>query len=147
MNLMKTGLAALAASITLASAPAVAQESVKAEAREATYHVLRYVKFRPGTKGRAIQIFRDYIHKADEIAGTNTDQLALVFMTGDWDAVIATSIGPNLDRLELSSDPEQAKWGAALAQVAGGPEQAMAVMEELRGYIVKESWQHAYSIE
>ena len=112
--------------------------------RDANYHVLQYVKLKPGTKARAVEIFRDTMHKADELAGTNDEQMALVFMTGEWDVVIATSIGSNLDRLEYSSDPEQAKWGTALAQVAGGPDKAMALMNELRGYIINESWQYAY---
>lgn len=145
MKLVNCALAAIAASLVVSPVPAIAQETPQAETRAATYYVLRHVKFKPGTKGRALEIFRDYIHKADELAGTNSGQTALVFMTGDWDAVIVTPIGSSLDRLELSFDPENAKWGAALAQVAGGPEQAMALMEELRGYIIEESWQHAYA--
>ena len=135
--------AALAAAILSTASPAHAQ-SDQPVVREATYHVLRYVKFKPGTKARAVAIFRDYIAKADELAGTNSDQKALIFMTGEWDAVIVTAIGNNLDRLEYASDPEQQKWGMALAQVAGGPEKAMALMDELRGYIINESWQYAY---
>ena len=141
----KRNLFAAALSITLlATAGPTFAQSEQPVVREATYHVLRYVKFKPGTKTRAVTIFRDYIAKADELAGTNSDQKALIFMTGEWDAVIVTAIGNNLDRLEFASDPEQRKWGAALAQVAGGPDKAMALMDELRGYIINESWQYAY---
>jgi hypothetical protein len=128
---------AVTAALFLFAVPAIAQdddEGPLTQGEDAKYLSITYVKFKPGQRESAMEMISEYFVPATEKAGTSPPMLAIHFQTGKWDAAYIWELGGGMADLEWYRSPDDIKWFAALAEIAGGEEQA----EELwQNYISK----------
>lgn len=131
---MKTlGLAVLGAAALLFS-PAAAQE-IKAEKRDADYYWVTMVNFKSGREDAARAIIKDYFNKASENAGVSPLPMDIHMMTGEYDLMIIWKQHGGLAGMEWKISPDNVKWMAALADLTGGQEEAIAKWQEYVSHI------------
>jgi hypothetical protein len=102
----------------------------------AVYLNVIMVDIKPGKRGRAEEIIDDYFVKASEAA--STPQPILVHMqTGSWDFMVVWRMRDGPVELTYTSRPEGKKWFAALAEIAGGEDEARAIQEEYDSLVAR----------
>ena len=97
---------------------------------DARYLSITYVDFKPGKRGDAMQIIDEYFVPAAEKAGTAGPILAVHFQTGKWDAAYIWEMAGGMADLEWFTSPDDIKWRAALAEIAGGEEEGAQVWQD-----------------
>lgn len=120
-------LFAVTTALLIFSVPAIAQdddEGPQTQGEDAKYLSITYVKFKPGQRSDAMEMIAEYFVPAGEKAGTSGPIMAIHFQTGKWDAAFIWEMAGGMADLEWYRSPDDIKWFAALAEIAGGAEQA-----------------------
>ena len=125
-------IAAIAASFFFTT-PVIAQEDdggPLTQGEDAKYVSVRHVKFKPGTRERALEIVNAHFVPASESAGTPGPLLVNHMQTGKWDVIAVWDMEGGMADLEWYRTEDDIKWFAALAEQEGGVEQAQALLAE-----------------
>ncbi len=131
-------LVAASASLLLFAASAQAQEDDDGPLKwgeDAKYVETSVVKFKAGKRERAMEIIAEYFAKATEKAGTSGPLMVIHMQTGRWDLAVVWELTGGTTDLEWYRSPDNIKWAEALEEVAGGEEEAGAIMKEWSGSI------------
>ena len=100
------------------------------QGEDAKYIEATAVKFKAGKRERAMEIISEYFAPAGEKAGVPPPLMVLHMQTGRWDMVIIWGLEGGMADLEWYRSPNDIKWFAALAEMAGGEEEAGAIWQE-----------------
>ncbi len=141
MRLGKIGGALLAtsAALFLFAASAQAQDDEGGPQKwgdDARYVRTTVIKFKAGKRERSMQIIADYFVKATEKAGTPGPLMIIHMQTGRWDMAAIWELEGGPADLEWYRSPDNIKWNEALAEIAGGEEEAGAILNEWSSSIV-----------
>lgn len=117
------GLAA--ASFAFLAVPATAQE---AEQPRTTYRI-EYLKLKPGSEQRWIELGEKYYGPATEAAGQKHPTIHWL-MSGPWDIMMVEELPRGLATLDSHNPPERSAWEAAFNKVAGSKDAAEKLMAE-----------------
>ena len=132
--------ASIAAAIALAAIPAAASADGHEEGptirENVDYLDIIMIDIRPGKRGRAEEIIDDYFSKASKASGTPEPYLVHL-QTGSWDFLVAWDMADGPAELTYTSNPDGAKWFAALTELAGGEEEAQALWDEYQSLIAR----------
>ncbi len=131
-------LVAASASLFLFAASAQAQEDEGGPEKwgdDARYVQTWVVKFKAGKRERAMEIVAEYFVKASEKAGTPGPLMTIHMQTGRWDMAVVWELQGGTADLEWYRSPRDIKWYEALKEIAGGEEEAGAIMKEWSGSI------------
>jgi len=126
-------LIAASAAMFLFAVPAVAQEDDGGPLKwgdDAKYVETTVIKFKPGKRERAMEIIAEYFVPATEKAGTSGPLLVIHMQTGSWDIAAIWELEGGMADLEWYRSPDNIKWREALVEIAGGEEEAGAIMKE-----------------
>jgi len=133
-------LIAATAALLLFAVPAIAQdddEGPVTQGDDAKYLSITYVMFKPGQRESAMEIITEYFVPAGKKAGTSPPMLAIHFQTGKWDMAIIWAMAGGMADLEWYRSPDDIKWFAALADAAGGKEQAGEIWKNYIGKVAQ----------
>ena len=131
-------LVAASASLFLFAVSAQAQEDEGGPLKwgeDAKYVQTSVVKFKAGKRERAMEIIAEYFVKATEKAGTPGPLMVIHMQTGRWDLAVVWELKGGTADLEWYRSPRDVEWYEALAEIAGGEEEAGAIMKEWSGSI------------
>ena len=128
MNAKLSLIAALALVLMVGSAAAQDMEPKKWDNLE-WYQVVN-VSFEQGKMDEALEMIENYFMKAAMKAGTSGPDMLLINHTGEWDLTVVWKMKGGIADMEWEMSPDDAKWMAAMAEIAGGPEAAMAKWQE-----------------
>lgn len=131
-------LVAASASLFLFAASAQAQEDDGGPEKwgeDAKYVQTSVVKFKAGKRERAMEIIAEYFVKATEKAGTPGPLMVIHMQTGRWDMAVVWELQGGTADLEWYRSPDDLKWREALTEIAGGEEEAGAILKEWSGSI------------
>ena len=131
-------LVAASASLLLFAATAQAQEDDGGPMKwgdDAKYVRTTVIKFKAGKRERAMEIIAEYFMKATEKAGTPSPMMVIHMQTGRWDLAAIWELEGGTADLEWYRSPNNVKWNEALEEIAGGEEEAGAIMKEWTGSI------------
>jgi hypothetical protein len=120
-------LFAISTALLMFSVPAIAQdddEGPMTQGEDARYLNITYVRFKPGQRSEAMEMINEYFVPAGQKAGTPGPIMAIHFQTGKWDAAFIWEMAGGMADLEWYRSPDDIKWFAAMAEIAGGTEQA-----------------------
>ena len=133
-------IVSVTAAIALAAIPAVAfadgHEEGPTIRENVDYLNIVMVDIKPGKRGRAEEIIREYFSKASDAAGTQKPYLVHL-QTGSWDFIVAWNMEDGPVELTYTNNPDGAKWFAALTEIAGGEEEAQALWDEYQSLIAR----------
>ena len=104
----------------------------------ADYLNIVMVDIKPGKRGRAEEIIREYFRKASKAAGTPEPYLVHL-QTGSWDFIVAWDMKDGPVELTYTGTPNGKKWFAALTELAGGEDEARAIQEEYSSLVARTS--------
>ena len=133
----------LAMASVLAFTPAQAEENKK---RDADYQRILLIDFKPGHKGAAMKIIKNYFQKASMKVGS-TMPITHHMMTGPWDMMLVWPMKHGMASTEWTSTAEGKKWNAAMAELAGGKEKAAAKWKEYQSHIARSSSAFSYTMK
>ena len=102
----------------------------------AVYLNVILVDIKPGKRGRAEEIIREYFEKASDSAGTR-QPILVHLQTGSWDFMVVWRMDDGPAELTYTSTPDGKKWFAALTEIAGGEEEAQAIWDEYQSLIAR----------
>ena len=132
--------ASITAAVAMATIPAAAfaehHEEGPTIRENADYLNIVMIDIKPGKRDRAEEIIEDYFRKASKAAGTQEPYLVHL-QTGSWDFIVAWNMEDGPVELTYTSNPDGAKWFAALAELTGGEEQAQALWDEYQSLIAR----------
>ena len=131
-------LVAASASLLLCAASVQAQEDDSGPVKwgdDARYVRTTVIKFKAGKRERAMEIIAEYFVKATEKAGTPGPLMVIHMQTGRWDLAAVWELEGGTADLEWYRSPDNVKWSEALAEIAGGEEEAGAILKEWSGSI------------
>lgn len=131
-------LIAASAAVFLFATPALAQDDDDGPLKwgdDAKYVTTGVVKFKSGKRERAMEIIAEYFVKATEKAGTTGPMLVIHMQTGRWDLAVVWELEGGTADLEWYRSPDDIKWYEALIEIAGGEDEAAAIMKEWSGSI------------
>ncbi len=95
---------------------------------------IAHIKFKPMKKDAAMSIIDNYFVKADEDAGIKPPT-AYHLAFGDYDMMVIWEMEEGVETLNYKMTPNDVKWMASMAKVAGGKDKAMAKLEEFMSYV------------
>ena len=127
-----TGIA-VALAFPMAALPAQADNHQQAQPERIDTHgwaMIEYIKLKPGAGQRAEEIVRDYFLPADRMVDAQSGIHGLHMMTGEWDMVYVFPLKDGVTDLTWRRSPDQIAWIEKMAEIAGGMDQAMAIMTE-----------------
>lgn len=111
-----------------------AQEAPQAQRYEnVTWHRIDYVRYEPGSQGRALEIIRDYFIPAAEQAGLTAPML-VEMTTGEWDVMTIWTLDGGVSDLEWEVSPEGVAFQQAMAELHGA-DRARALGEEYESLV------------
>lgn len=93
-----------------------------------------YVKFKPMMKDRAQAIIKDYFMKADMNLG-NPGPMAFDMASGEYDMLVIFQLEEGLETLNYEMSPDDVKWMQEMSKLTGGPDKAMAKLQEFYSYV------------
>lgn len=105
-----------------------AQEAKKYDNPE--WYSFVYVDYHPGMMGEARDIIDNYFKKAGEKAGTPGPVMEISLAAGEYDMLIVWEMADGVEGMNWQTSPNQAKWRAALNEVAGGEEKANEIIKQ-----------------
>lgn len=127
-------LAALTSTLVLVAVQTGAQEEEDQGPQkwgdDAKYVTIAHVDFKPGRREEGLEIISEFFMPANEQAGVPGPSLVVHFQTGEWDVMAVWELEGGTADLEWYISPDDAKWYAALAEIAGGEEEAEAVFAD-----------------
>ncbi|KUO51392.1 MAG: hypothetical protein APF82_11170 [Sphingomonadales bacterium BRH_c42] len=121
----KITFAIAAASVAFLAVPAAAQE---AEEPRTTYRI-EYLKLKPGSEQRWIELGEKYYGPATDAAGQKHPAIHWL-MSGPWDIMMVFELPRGMAMLDSHNPPERTAWEAAFQKVAGSKEAAEKLMAE-----------------
>ena len=131
-------LVAASASLFLFAASAQAQDDDGGPQKwgdDAVYVQTTVLKFKSGKRERALEIIAEYFMKATEKAGTQGPLMVIHMQSGRWDLAAVWKLQGGTADLEWYRSPRDIKWREALTEIAGGEDEAAAIMKEWSGSI------------
>ncbi len=132
----KLVLIAAALGLAMPTVPAAAQEANTPQRMEdVTWARVVMTKFKQGKRARAMEIIENYFAKADNQTGRDSGIHGIHFDTGDWDAVYVFPMNGGPSDMTWATSPDDIAWMGEMAKLAGGQEQAMAIIEEFDSLI------------
>lgn len=133
-------IASIAAAALLAGIPTAAMADHHEEGptirENAEYMEIRLIDIKPGKRGRAEEIMREYFMKASAAAGT-PQPYAVHLQTGGWDFILAFDLEDGPVEYTYTDTPNGKKWFAALSTLAGGDDKARAIWDEYQSLIAR----------
>ena len=102
----------------------------------AEYMEIVMVDIKPGKRGRAEEIIDNYFSKASKAAGTDEPYMVHL-QTGSWDFIVAWDMKDGPVEYTYTGTPNQKKWRAALNEIAGGEDQAKALLDEYSSLVAR----------
>ncbi|MCM8568859.1 hypothetical protein NE848_05680 [Gramella jeungdoensis] len=111
-----------------------AQEMTAKKYENPNWVQMVYIKFKPMKKDAAMGIIQEYFAKADKNAGIE-EPTVYHFATGDHDMLVVWEMEEGIETLNYEMTPNDAKWMNEMAKLAGGPDKAMAKMDEFFTYV------------
>ncbi|MGA8853688.1 MAG: hypothetical protein WB492_05885 [Christiangramia sp.] len=135
MKFFKTTIAVLV--FLFATSFSFSQEMKAEKYENPTWVTMAYIKFKPMKKDAAMGIVENYFAKADEDAGIDPPT-TYHFPTGKYDMLVIWEMKEGLETLNYKMTPDDVKWFASMAKVAGGQDKAMAKLDEFMSYV--EEW-------
>ncbi|NMP17606.1 hypothetical protein [Thalassotalea sp. Y01] len=93
------------------------------------------IDFKPGKRGAALKIIKEYYRPATEKAGTNAPEMILELQTGDYDLLVVWHMKGGINDMTWETNPEQKQWRAALNEIAGSEEKAKEILDEYISYV------------
>ncbi|MDX1545055.1 MAG: hypothetical protein R3214_14025 [Christiangramia sp.] len=137
---MRTIRTILALLFLFCSIQLVTAQAMKAEKYDNPQWVsMSYIKFKPMKQDAAMEIIENYFAKADQDAGIEAPTV-YHFATGRYDMLVVWNMTEGVETLNYKTTPEDAKWMNSMAKIAGGPDKAMAKVEEFMTYV--EEWEN-----
>lgn len=127
--------AACALSLTLSIVPAAVQAQDATQAEELTWAKVTMTRFIPGKRERAIEIIKNYFAKADQMAGTGAGVHGIHFDTGEWDIIYVFPMKGGPADIAVRNSPDDAKWMAEMAKLAGSEDAAKKLIAEFESLI------------
>ncbi|MCJ8191488.1 hypothetical protein [Sphingomicrobium aestuariivivum] len=124
------GAAALAVLCVSPVTSVSAQDMPTAERNDLNWYSIHFIKFKPGKRARAHEIIDDYYIPADKAAGIGGGTIDLHLNTGEWDGVVAFPMSGGPADMTWDTSPNDVKWMAAMAEIAGGMDKAQAILAE-----------------
>ena len=143
--MFKTKMTAAALAASFFVVPSAAQEDMKPKKRNAEYYSVLFLDFKPGKMDEAEAIIDDYFARADEDAELEGPTMNLVFMTGDWDMMVAWRMEDGLSDGEWEVSPNDVAWMEAMGRLAGGSKGAQAKLDEFSDLVEHSHYQMAYA--
>jgi len=126
-------LIAVTTALVMFAVPAIAQEEdegPQTQGDDAKYISVTHVDFKPGKREGAMEIISEYFMPAGQNAGLPGPILVIHYQTGKWDAAFVWEMEGGMADLEWYRSEGDIKWWAALAELAGGDEQAGEIMKK-----------------
>jgi len=131
----KLVLAAAALCLPFAATPALAEhhEMAKPELLEQNWYRILYLKFHPNN-GQRIREINEMFGKASKASGRD-EPFIMHMNTGNWDWALFFRMKHGIQQMGWKERPGSEAWNKALAELAGGEEEANAIWAEWRSMI------------
>jgi hypothetical protein len=100
---------------------------------------INYVDYKQGKFNRAREIINKYHAKASEKAGTPGPEMVLEMNSGEWDIMAIWGMKGGISDMDWEIDSNDIKWRKAMNEIAGSPEEAQAIIDELQSLINRSS--------
>ena len=129
---------------------AMSAQEDKAPERKAIKHEniewkwVTYVKFHQGKRWMAQNIINKYYKKAAEMAGLPGPEMQLFMETGEWDYILVWNMEDGIEGMNWQRSPNNVAWRNALDEVAGGEEEAQAIIDEYQSYVMEQYGEVGY---
>ena len=115
--------------LVVGAAVSSAQE-MKPEKYHGTWYMVEQVRFHAGQMDKALDIVRKYFEPAARESGSPMPEVMLQYATGPWNMLLMWKMKDGPAMLEWRYSPDDIKWMAALAKLAGGQKEAMKILDE-----------------
>ena len=130
--------AAVVSALFLLSTAAFAQDDdggPQTQGDDAEYLSITVVDFKPGMRTAAMQIIAESFVPATEKSGVAGPILTIHFQTGPWDLGLVWAMEGGMADLEWFTSADDIKWRAALAEIAGGEDEADALWASFQSMV------------
>ncbi|HBY69928.1 MAG TPA: hypothetical protein DEG69_20595 [Flavobacteriaceae bacterium] len=97
---------------------------------------IAYVKFKPMMKDKAKSIINDYFMKAGQNSGTQ-QPMSFDLASGEYDMIVVFPLEKGIETLNYEMTEDDVKWMGEMSKLTGGPDKAMAKMQEFYSYVAK----------
>lgn len=121
----KIAISIAAASFALSAAPTIAQD----EEQPRTTYRIEFLKLKPGSEDRWVEMGEKYWGPASEAAGLPEPQVHWM-MAGPWDIMMVFEMPRGMEMLDSHNPPERTAFRDAFVQIAGGEEEAKKLFAE-----------------
>ena len=124
----------LASAIVMTAAPVMlsplsAQGMAAQKRQNVTYHSVEFIRFKQGKRERAGEIVEKYFAPASRASKT-PEPVEYHLDSGEWDYVLIWPLKAGLADLEWETAPDDVAWMKSLSTIAGGDQQAQALITE-----------------
>ncbi|NNC60455.1 MAG: hypothetical protein HKO05_10750, partial [Erythrobacter sp.] len=119
----------------MAVTPAQADNHAEAEPKmlEQDWYRVNLVRFKEGKQGRASEIIAMY-EKASDAAGQE-GPVSVHMNSGPWHLMVFFKMEHGIGEMGWASNPDEAAWDKAFAEIAGGEDQAKKLHDEFSSLI------------
>lgn len=97
---------------------------------------IAYVKFKPMMKDKAKSIINDYFMKAGQNSG-GLQPTSYDLASGEYDMLVIFPMEKGIETLNYKMTEDDVKWMSEMSNLTGGPDKAMAKMQEFYSYVAK----------
>ena len=139
-------IAILLAMAACAPLPAYAQTHPQPQPTKranVTYHMVEFLKYKPGQRGRANTLIREYFGPVEKSENEKIADYRM--LTGDWDAIEVHPMPGGPGDLEWTTTPRDIRLNAALIKRLGSAEAARKILNEWNSLIERREYHVAYS--
>ena len=120
--------------LSLGATKSIAEEGKRFDSSVTWKNVVK-IDYKPGKRGDALKIIKDYYMPATKKAGTEGPELVFELQTGDYDLLVVWHMSGGITDMTWEDHPDDAKWIAALNEVAGSEEKAKEIMAKYLSYV------------
>lgn len=139
-SMLTLAVAALALCAPVGLAPAAAQDMPGPQRMEnVTWARVVMTKFKPGKRQRAMEIIQNYFAKADGMTGKKSGIHGIHLDTGEWDIIYVFPMAGGPADLTWATAPDDIAWMEQMAKLAGGQDQALAIIAEFDSLIANQT--------
>jgi hypothetical protein len=101
------------------------------------WKTVEMLEFKHDKMDRVRDIMQNYFVKAADKAGTRKPAIILETATGEWNVILVWDMKEGLDEMNWEINPDDAKWMAAMNEIAGSADKAKAVLDEWSSLVVR----------
>jgi hypothetical protein len=134
--------------ITIIAAMSMSVTSVSAQSEGKKYDNpqwknIVFVDYKSGMANDARELIAKYHAKATEMSGTSGPEMVLEMNSGEWDLMIIWGFEGGISDMDWEVNPNGAKWRKAMNELAGGADEAQAIMDKYNSMVSRSSNQIA----